>query len=76
MLIALRGPKASLRNIKINQYLAELCMYFKKWGLRLNTDKCTAILFKGKPKVTYPNFKSYVPTIKIGDTLILIELNI
>lgn len=72
VILAMSGPRASTISVRLNTHLGILQRYFIKWGLRLNVDKCAAIVFKGKSKVVYPNFRSYYPILKIGDERIKI----
>lgn len=70
VILAMSGPRASTLTSRINTHLEELHRYFSMWGLKLNVGKCTAVVFKGKPKVVYPNFRSFKPVLTIaGETI-------
>lgn len=64
VLVAFTGPRASTLTTRANIFLEELYMFFQKWGLKINSRKCSAVIIKGKPGTTYPNFRSYFPGIK------------
>lgn len=66
ILIAATHPRAKIANKKINNYLEELNMYFDKWKLRLNIDKCKAITFKGKKGRLYKNGRKFIPSVIIN----------
>lgn len=34
------------------------------------TDKCVTVVFGGRPRALYPNFKGYIPELKAGSELI------
>lgn len=70
ILIASAGPVALTVNSRLNEYLSELLTFFDKWKLTLNIEKCDSILFKGKRRFIYPNVRTYVPAIRIGNSLI------
>lgn len=74
VVVAMSGPRASTVAARLNSHLEILQGYFIKWGLRLNVDKCTAIVFRGKSKVVFPNFRAFHPVLKIGgDTIKLAD---
>lgn len=66
VMLAFSGPRASIVNRNVNMFLGELCGYFTRWRLRLNPAKCSAMVFRGRTGTTYPNFRRYVPVVRIG----------
>lgn len=70
IILAYSDARAKTANKKINEHLEILNEYFSKWKLKLNIDKCRAIIFKGVRKKLYPNARTYNPSVGIGSDII------
>lgn len=70
ILVAYTHQRAKLAERRLTAYLNDLIEYFDEWGLNLNLEKCKSFMFKGRKRGLYRNFRSYIPMIKIGDSVI------
>lgn len=66
ILVAATHCKAKIANRDLNNFLTTLADYFDNWRMRLNTPKCSAIIFKGKIGKLYKNARQYIPRVTIG----------
>lgn len=55
--------------------LEGLHRYFTDWKLVLNLRKCVAVVFGGRPRTIYPNFKGYMPELMLGGELTRVSEN-
>lgn len=73
LMVAFSGPRASTVTSRLNSYLGELHAYFSRWRLSLNVSKCSAVVFRGRGRAVYPNFKGYFPVLRIGGDVVALS---
>lgn len=76
IIIAHSHPRAKLANKAMNDQLRIMFGFFQKWKLKLNLDKCSTIMFKGRKSRIYKNGRKYTPSIEINGTPVRNEMTI
>lgn len=66
ILIASCKPQSRNSNRSLVEHLQTLAEFFQKWKLKLNVEKCRAIIFKGERSHLYENSRKFKPNIAIG----------
>ena len=62
--------RLSLAEKEVNSYISVLCAYFEKCRLTLNIEKRESTVINAIKEQLYPNARTYIPSIFIGNRFI------
>lgn len=70
IMVASTHASARIAERNLTRYLETLRIYFDRWRLSLNVEKCRTIMFKGIKKRIFKNARGYIPRVTIGGEVI------
>lgn len=70
ILLLSSGAWIASAEMDLNSYLDQLCHYFSKWRLKLNTNKCEGCIFRGaRLSDIYKNARKFKPKLYVNGNI-------